>query len=231
MSVSRPVSSSVLLCALLCGLTGRAEPAWPKLEILDEVEIPGEVVAQSRPVHLHAQRARGLIVDVAALFRTAFLDAGYYVLPSVQLVSFAANSASVTGLDVVNQKSYTVILQPADAQSVTVIYGQVNLSPEARVAPPEDGLPLYPGAPVPLRVATEGGAVSLYEVKAAKADLRAFYARKLPLQGYKALHPEDENTLIFEGHGEALRISLLDTPAKKVRVVVTSHLTPATGGL
>lgn len=225
------LQKSMFLATLLGGLAIQAQPAWPKLEVVDEVDIPGNVIADSRPIQLHVQRVRGEISELLPLFRAAFLHSGFYVPPARQLTSPAPHLLSVTGFDVEDRKSYSVILEVAGDHLVTVIYGQVNLAPEARVAGLGDPLPAYPGAAAPARVSSEGGTVSVYDVKAQKTAVRAFYQGMLAEHGYKALKPEDEDTLIFEGHGEALRISLLETPAKKVRVLLTSHLTSASSGL
>jgi hypothetical protein len=201
--------------ALVAVLVLNASPfVWPRPDVVEEIDVPGTVVAQGVPVRLRVVRSRLGVQRLLETFAGAFERAGLWV-PPVQRRLVA--EPHVTGLDWRARVSYSVILHPNADGTTTCVLG------EAQLVNKRDGgadfAPLFPAAREVLRVEQEGARVLSYVAPASLDEVTQFYGATLARLGFK---PSAEHGG-YERGGDRLLVMArpLDSSGVSVVVVLT----------
>lgn len=141
-----------------------------------EVPIDGTTLVNGIPVRLRYLLVKGSPEGIGRHFLESFKKQGLYVAPR-QLIT-----KLLTGVDPQAVITYSVVIQPNTAELTTVILGESRpLDRKAVVA----GLPVPAGAGEPVPVQFEGNTVLSFRLAQAPAELQTFYARELPLRGWR----------------------------------------------
>ncbi|MFY0582596.1 hypothetical protein ACN28S_57385 [Cystobacter fuscus] len=113
----------------LAGDGGTPEPArfaWPKLQVLEQVESNEIVEAGGVPVALRAVHVKESARELVQRFADAFRNGGLYVPPGKAQPQLASNAAMLTAVDPRRRITYTVILQPQPDGTTTLYLGEAN---------------------------------------------------------------------------------------------------------
>jgi len=191
--------------ALVAALSMTAAPfAWPRPEVIEEIDVPDTVKSAGVPVKLRLLRSRLGPQALLEAFARAFVEAGLYVPPVQRRV---VAEPHVTGLDWRAFVSYSAILHPNGDGTTTCVLGEAALAKKTDKGP--DLAPLLPGARDVLRVEQEGARVLSYWAGAPAAEVQRFYGETLGRFGFK---PSAEEPFVFERRGE--RLTLMVTPER-----------------
>jgi hypothetical protein len=201
--------------ALVAALALHAAPfVWPRPDLVEEIDVPGTVVAQGVPVRMRVVRSRLDVQRLLETFTGAFERAGLYV-PPVQRRLLA--EPHVTGLDWRASISYSVILHPNPDGTTTCVLGQAQLGKKRDAG--GDFAPLFPAAREVLRVEQEGARVMSYVAPASLTEVTQFYGATLERLGFKRAAEQG----VFERGADRLLVLArpLDTGGVSVVVVLT----------
>jgi hypothetical protein len=202
--------------ALVAALAMTAAPfAWPRPEVIDEIDVPDTMKSAGVPVKLRVVRSRLGPQALLETFGRAFVEAGLYV-PPVQRRIVA--EPHVTGLDWRAFVSYSAILHPNDDGTTTCVLGEAALAKKTDVGP--DIAPVLPGARGVLRVEQEGARVMSYSAAATAGEVQRFYGATLGSAGFQ---PSADEPGAYERRGEHL--TLLVTPERTGGLSVVLVLT------
>lgn len=181
---------------------------------IDQVDLPEPLRAMGVPVTLRAVRSKEKPDALLQHFATAFEKAGLFVPEHGELRS-AGNLIQVTGFDVVKRTSFSVLLQPNQDGTTTVVLGEAALH-AGRRAPPAGGFaPVFPGATGLVTSSLETGQSLAYQAKATAAEVGGFYRETLASAGFVETEP-----LHFEKRGARVRVWVKPRGADAVGVVV-----------
>jgi hypothetical protein len=161
---------------------------WKVSNILEDIEMPGIVMANGFPVKMHAFRVKATEQEVFAELLQNFQDQGLYLEPPEKQAQ-PVKQNQVTALDYQRFISYTAFVEPHPDGTCTVMLGEANIAEglDMRSRGGEaDFAPLYPGAQAVMRTRAEGMDTLGYRTAASEADLLAFYKKNLEAQGYAA---------------------------------------------
>lgn len=201
------------MLSLAVALTLAADFRWPEVDgIVGVVDVP-PVTSQGTPTLLRAVKVKRSTAELMPIFRDAFVKAGLWVPRPPKLI----REPTLTALDPLERRSYTVIFQPNRDGTTTLILGEANHA--VRLAPDSELAPLFPGAAKVFRSAHEGGRLEAYEAQATAAEARAFYAEVLPKLGWQ---PEGEG-VYRRGKDEELTLTFRASSSGNVRVSVFSR--------
>jgi hypothetical protein len=165
--------------SLALALTLAADFRWPEVDgIVGVVDVP-PVTSQGTPTLLRAVKVKRSTAALMPIFRDAFVKAGLWVPRPPKLI----REPTLTALDPLQRRSYTVVFQPNPDGTTTLILGEANHA--VRIAADGALAPLFPGAANVFRSAHEGGRLEAYEARATASEVRAFYAEVLPKLGWQ----------------------------------------------
>lgn len=198
----RSFTLGMVLAWAWAGAPARAgEPLrWDVPRVIASVPVSGEMSALGVPLRVSAvrseERVEALFDHFLALFKRAELfippRGGQFQIPG---------GLQLTGLDPIRRISYTVIFQPNPDGTTTVILGEADLYRRQDPGAPRD-VPIFPGGSDVLTVDAEGGGKTVtYRVRAAPAEVSAFYREVLKKAGYA----EGEDGT-FARRGEEIRV-------------------------
>ncbi|WP_235685637.1 MULTISPECIES: hypothetical protein [Corallococcus] len=179
-----------LLLALSAGAQDAGVPdaprfAWPRLQVLEQVESSNLVEAGGIPVALRAVHVKEPVRVLVQRFADAFRDGGLYVPPGKEQAQYANNAVMLTALDPRRRITYTVVLMPQVDGTTQLYLGEAN---HALARPPQadgDFAPLPPQATGVLRVNAEGSRTLTFQVPLAGSQVQAFYDDALAKAGWK----------------------------------------------
>lgn len=156
---------------------------WDIPEPKERVEVPGVVSSNGLPMKLFAVRSGWKTAELVQYFATAFEKAGLYIPPAREQIQ-RLRYPQLTALDPERMVTYTVILQPNEDGSTTVITGEAHLAERKPIS--QWLVPLFPGAEQPVQSDLEAMKTLIYTVPAAPADVQRFYDEQLKALGFQA---------------------------------------------
>jgi hypothetical protein len=154
---------------------------------ISRTEVPKGLKALGVPVQLSAVLSRENVPNLELHFRDAFRRAGLFV-PAKGEIDDVGPLPQVTGLDVENETSYSVLFQANRDGTTTVIVGKAALHAAQEPEPPF--APVFPGGTPPLVADLEAGKSLTYSTPATAAEVLAFYKDTLRRSGFQ---PAGEN--------------------------------------
>jgi hypothetical protein len=203
----------VIALSLLTAAALTAAPfTWPRPDVIEEVDVPGNVVSGGVPVRFHVLRSKQNVQQLLAVFAAAFEGAGFWV-PQVQRRLVA--EPHVTGLDWHGFVSYSAILHPNDDGTTTCVLGEATLARKADPAP--DFAPAFPGASGVLRTDQEGARILSYSAHANVDEVKAFYKTTLARSGFQA---SPDETGVYVRAKQRLLVAPSADPSGGSRVVL-----------
>jgi hypothetical protein len=149
---------------------------------ISRTEVPKGLKALGVPVQLSAVLSRESVPNLELHFRDAFRRAGLFV-PAKREIDDVGPLPQVTGLDVENQTSYSVLFQANRDGTTTVIVGKAAL--HAAQEPEAPFAPVFPGGTAPLVADLEAGKSLTYSTPAPAAEVLAFYKDTLQRSGFQ----------------------------------------------
>ena len=202
------------MLSLALALTLAADFRWPELDgVVGVVDVP-PVVSQGTPTLLRAVKVKRSTQELMPIIRDAFVKAGLWVPRPPRLI----REPTLTAVDPLERRSYTVIFQGNADGTTTLILGEANHA--VRVAEDGELAPLFPGAANVLRSAHEGGRLEAYEAKnTTPSEVRAFYAEVLPKLGWRP----DGDDAYRRGKDEELTLNVGASSPRNVRVSLFSR--------
>ena len=154
---------------------------------MHEVPIDGTTYVAGVPVRLRYLMVNDTAANIGRHFLDSFKRQGLYVEPD------QAYERALTGVDPGAIVTYSVVLQANAAGHTTVILGETRPLDRKKTA---GDLPLPPSAKNAVPVKFEGNTVLSFTVSEPEAAVREFYARELPLKGFR---PGGEGVWLREG--------------------------------
>jgi hypothetical protein len=216
-------SLPLLLCMLLAsapdgGTPDAGPPEFARRLRFDvphtiaEAEVPETMRALGVPVRLRAVRSSDKPEVLMRHFAQAMDKAGLFIAPNT--TELPGNMPHLTGLDVDNNTSYSVLLQSNLDGTTTVILGVAYL--HARHEEPATNLaPLYPGAKGVLQASQESARTISYTVQALPSEVSAFYQKALAAEGLR-----EEEPGIFSGPARTVRVWIQPKPGGQASVLL-----------
>ena len=189
----------------LAGEGGTPEPvrfAWPKLQVLEQVESSEIVEAGGVPVALRAVHVKESVRELVQRFADAFRGGGLYVPPGKEQPQLASNAAMLTAVDPRRRITYTVILQPRPDGTTTLYLGEANHALARAPGTDTDFAPLPPGAQGVLRINGEGSRTLTFHVPLTGEQVQTFYDGALAKAGWK----RGDEAGLYTRPGEELRL-------------------------
>jgi hypothetical protein len=216
-------SLPLLLCVMLASTPDGGTPDAGPQELtrrlrfdvphaIDEAEVPEMMRALGVPVRLRAVRSSDKPEVLMRHFAQAMNKAGLFIAPNT--MELPGNMPHLTGLDVDNGVSYSVLLQSNLDGTTTVILGEAYL--HARHEEPASNLaPLYPGAKGVLQASQESARTISYTVQALPSEVSAFYQKALAAEGLR-----EEEPGIFSGPTRTVRVWIQSRPGGQSSVLL-----------
>jgi hypothetical protein len=186
-------------------------------DAIEKMDVPDNLRALGVPVKLRAVRSKQKVEPLLAHFREAFAKAGLFVPEPGELHS-AGNLQQVTGLDVLNHNSVSVLLQPNLDGTTTVVVGEAYF--HAAKDADEAFAPVFPGSAGLIVANLEVGQSMAYSANAAPDEVMDFYRQTLAAIGYRETAPGR-----FGRKSDELRL-WLKPRADETGVVVIKNVRP-----
>jgi hypothetical protein len=164
-----------LVASLLAAPTFRAADLVVP-EAIEKMDVPETMRALGVPVKLRAVRSKKKLDALLDHFRAEFTRAGLFVPEPGELRS-AGNLQQVTGLDVKNHNSVSVLLQPNLDGTTTVVLGEAYFHAAKDVD--EAFAPVFPGGAGLIVANLEVGQSMAYSASAAAEEVMDFYRQML----------------------------------------------------
>jgi hypothetical protein len=211
-------SLPLLLCVMLASAPDGGTPVSARPLRFDvphaiaEAEVPEMMRALGVPVRLRAVRSSDKPEVLMRHFAQAMGKAGLFIAPNT--LELPGKMPHLTGLDVDNGVSYSVLLQPNVDGTTTVILGEAYLHAR-REEPASDLAPLYPGAKGVLHASQESARTIIYNVQASPAEVSAFYQKALAAEGLREVEPG-----IFSGPARTVRVWIQPKPGGQASVLL-----------
>jgi hypothetical protein len=175
-----------------------------------QAEVPELLRALGVPVRLRAVRSSAKPEELMRHFAQAMDKAGLFIAPST--FALPGNMPHLTGLDVDNGVSYSVLLQPNLDGTTTVILGEAYLHAR-REESHSDLAPVYPGATGVLHASQESARTLAYSVRAPAEQVSAFYQKAFAAEGLQEVEPG-----IFSGPKRTVRVWVRSKPGGQTSV-------------
>lgn len=153
---------------------------------LHEVPIDGTTYVAGVPVRLRYVMVNDTPGNIGRHFLDSFKRQGLYVEPDQPY------DRALTGVDPGAIVTYTVVLQANAEGHTTVILGEAKPIERKQTAAE---LPVPPSAKSVVPVRFEGSTVLSFSVNEPEAAVKTFYARELPLKGFR---PEGDGVWVRE---------------------------------
>jgi hypothetical protein len=177
-----------------------------------EAEVPEMMRALGVPVRLRAVRSSDKPEVLMRHFAQAMDKADLFIAPNT--MELPGHMPHLTGLDVDNGVSYSVLLQPNLDGTTTVILGEAYLHAR-REESASDLAPLYPGAKGVLQASQESARTLSYTVQALPAEVNAFYQKAFAAEGLQEVEPG-----IFSGPSRTVRVWIQPKPGGQASVLL-----------
>lgn len=187
--------------------------------------MPETLRALGVPVRLRAVRSSDKPEALMRHFVQAMDKAGLFIAPNT--TELPGHMPHLTGLDVDNGISYSVLFQSNLDGTTTVILGEAYLHAR-REESHSDLAPLYPGATGVLHASQETARTLAYAVRAPAAEVSAFYQKALAAEGLREVEPG-----VFSGPRRTLRVWIRPKAGGQTSVFLlvypSTSAPPATG--
>lgn len=208
-------------CALIASAASAKEFRWDVPDLIRYSEVPEIVQSNGYPVRLAAAVSKRRPEQLAQYYMDKMQGAGLYV-PQDREQQQATIYPQLTGLDVDNLVSYTVIFQPNADRTTTVILGITDL--ERRVPEPGDFAPIFPGATRVFRTNLESMRTIGFVTRADAGEVDRFYRELLEGAGFTEAEP-----MTFTRDAERIRVVTRNDGSGEAHVVVNQTFTGAEG--
>jgi hypothetical protein len=163
---------------------------WNVPDLQGYVDVPVVQFINGLPVRFNAAMSKHDVPYLMDFYAKEFIKAGLYIPPpdTMNGLGLGDRFFQLTGLDTDNLISYSVIFQPIDDHSTTVIMGQGYLQEWLKRKPQTtDFAPLYPQAAQVVRTHTEGMELINYTTPSPATLVYGFYDDVMPKAGYAKL--------------------------------------------
>jgi hypothetical protein len=184
-------------------------------DAIEQMDVPETMKALGVPVKVRAVRSKQKPDQLIQHFRGAFSKAGLFVPEDGELRS-AGNLLQVTGFDMRNNNSVSVILQPNQDGTTTVVVGEAYLH-AAQKGSAEVFAPVFPNAEGLIVANLELGQSLAYTANGKSDEVEDFYRSTLTMTGYKEVAAGQ-----FEKKRELLRIWLKPRAEQTGVVIIKS---------
>jgi hypothetical protein len=180
---------------------------------IEETAVPESIQTMGVPVRLRAVRSKEKLGVLMEYFHQKLVDADLYVPGDGELRN-PGGLVHVTGWDFVARNSVSVLFQPNQDGTITVVLGEAYFHAEKRQAPAPFA-PVFPGGAGLVVANLEIGQTQSYSAKATPEELTTFYRETLKSAGY-----EETGSGQFTGRAGKLRLWLKPHGAGETGVVV-----------
>jgi hypothetical protein len=181
-----PVGSAPLPPDLKVPPVYRQPFVWDVPQVVDIIDVPGQMLADGIPVRLKAVRTKEKPEPLLQHMVERWMEWGLYVAP-VEQQKQPLQEVMLTALDPERLITYTIILQPNPDGTTTLYLGEANMSKPPAVM--SSVAPVFPGAEGVMTSDLEVVRSVNYSVRAKEAEVEAFYRTELGKAGFKEVKP------------------------------------------
>lgn len=203
------------MLGLVLALALTVDPFDGLPNVLETIPIDGKLESMGTPVAARAYRVKMTPDETLRWVDAAFRRANLYI-PKPGNRTQLAGAPQLTGYDHPSRRSYTAIFKANPDGTTTLIAGTADLSKPAwlNVA---SAVPTLPGATGVTEASSENGLTLTYLVKAAAAEVEAFYGDVLPKAGFV----RDGDGAAWLKNGQRLEVTQAARGKEQRSVVIT----------